>query len=44
MDYRAAVPAALPYQKSGFVKAEGGYHEVIDDELVLREIGYEVRL
>ncbi|MCI9295876.1 MAG: GNAT family N-acetyltransferase [Lachnospiraceae bacterium] len=38
------VPAALLYQKSGFVKAEGVYYEVIDDELVLREIGYEVRL
>ncbi len=38
------VPAASLYRKNGFAPADGVYHEVIDDELVLREFGYEVKV
>lgn len=38
------VPAALLYQKNGFAPADGVYHEVIDNELVLREFGYEMKV
>lgn len=32
------------YQKQGFYKAEGSYHERIDDELILHEIGFEINV
>lgn len=37
-------PAIHLYAKNGFMKANGVYDEVIDDELVLHEFGYEVEL
>jgi ribosomal protein S18 acetylase RimI-like enzyme len=37
-------PAICLYTKNGFTKATGVYDEVIDDELVLHEYGYEIIL
>lgn len=37
-------PAIQLYIKSGFVKANGSYHEVFEDGFVLREYGYEIKL
>jgi ribosomal protein S18 acetylase RimI-like enzyme len=37
-------PAICLYTKNGFTKASGFYDEVIDDELVLHEYGYEILL
>ncbi len=37
-------PAIRLYEKNGFVKADGVYDEIIDDELTLREFGYEMKL
>ena len=34
-------PAINLYVKNGFKKAEGVYDEVIDDDLVLHEYGFE---
>ncbi|MBP0965426.1 MAG: GNAT family N-acetyltransferase [Oscillospiraceae bacterium] len=34
-------PAMRLYEKNGFVKADGVYDEIIDDDLTLREFGYE---
>lgn len=38
------VPAISLYEKQGFVKAEGIYYEKIDEDLILQEYGYEIRL
>lgn len=32
------------YEKMGFQKAMGIYHEVIDDTLTLHELGYEIKI
>lgn len=32
------------YEKTGFSKAGGSYDLIIDDELILHEFGYEIRL
>jgi ribosomal protein S18 acetylase RimI-like enzyme len=37
-------PAICLYTKNGFTKATGVYDEVIDDDLVLHEYGYEILL
>lgn len=37
-------PAIRLYEKNGFRRAEGMYDQVIDEELVLHEYGYEKRL
>ncbi|MDD2955801.1 MAG: GNAT family N-acetyltransferase [Oscillospiraceae bacterium] len=37
-------PAINLYEKSGFRRAGGVYEEVIDEDLVLREYGFEIRL
>ena len=37
-------PAIGLYRKSGFRQAEGVYLERIDDDLVLRELGFEIAL
>lgn len=37
-------PAVRLYEKNGFKKARGIFHEIIDDELVLHEYGYEIKL
>ena len=37
-------PAINLYEKNGFTRASGIYDEVIDEELTLREFGYEVKL
>jgi ribosomal protein S18 acetylase RimI-like enzyme len=37
-------PAVRLYTKNGFTKATGVYDEVIDDELILHEYGYEILL
>jgi ribosomal protein S18 acetylase RimI-like enzyme len=37
-------PAICLYTKNGFTKASGVYDEVIDEELVLHEYGYEIVL
>lgn len=36
------IPAIRLYEKHGFVRAEGVYQEVIDEELTLNEYGYEI--
>lgn len=36
-------PAVRLYEKAGFQKAGGSYDEVIDDDLVLHELGFEIR-
>jgi len=36
-------PAIKFYIKNGFEKAEGIYDEIIDDDLFLREFGFEIR-
>lgn len=38
------LPAIRLYEKSGFVRRNGFYDEVIDDEVMLREYGYEIAL
>ena len=38
------VPAIGLYRKNGFARANGVYAEVIDEDLVLHEYGYEIRL
>lgn len=37
-------PAIQLYLKNGFKRVEGIYNEIIDDELVLREYGFEKRI
>ena len=37
-------PAINFYIKNGFIKAYGVYYEVVDDELVLHEYGYEIEV
>ncbi len=37
-------PAIKLYIKNGFIRALGIYNEVIDEELVLHEYGYEIEL
>jgi ribosomal protein S18 acetylase RimI-like enzyme len=37
-------PAIRIYTKNGFTKAIGVYDEVIDDDLILHEYGYEIQL
>ena len=37
-------PAIRLYHKSGFSRANGVYHEIIDESRTLREYGYEVKL
>ncbi len=37
-------PAIRLYEKNGFARADGIYDEVIDDDLVLHEFGYETKL
>lgn len=37
-------PAVRLYNKNGFTKADGVYHEVIDADLVLHEYGFEAAL
>lgn len=37
-------PAISLYEKAGFLKADGIYHEVIDEDYVLKEYGYEFPL
>ena len=37
-------PAISLYEKNGFVKASGIYDEVIDDDLILHEFGYELAI
>lgn len=39
IDYNT--PAIALYEKSGFRRAEGAFFDVIDEELTLRELGYE---
>lgn len=36
-------PAISLYLKSGFSRADGIYEEIIDDDLVLHELGFEIR-
>ena len=38
------IPAIRLYKKYGFIKAEGIYEEVFDDDFVLREYGYEIKI
>lgn len=37
-------PAIGLYRKNGFVSAKGVYDEVIDEDCILHEYGYEIRL
>jgi ribosomal protein S18 acetylase RimI-like enzyme len=37
-------PAICLYTKNGFTKATGVYYEVIEDDIVLHEYGYEILL
>ena len=37
-------PAIRLYEKNGFIRARGIYHEIIDDALTLQEVGYEKAL
>lgn len=37
-------PAIKLYIKNGFVKANGIYEEVFDDDFVLHEYGYEIEV
>lgn len=37
-------PAIELYQKLGFIRAGGSYDEVIEDDFVLHEYGYEIEL
>lgn len=37
-------PAIGLYQKIGFIRAKGIYDEHVDEDFVLREYGYEIRL
>lgn len=36
-------PAINLYRKSGFQQADGIYDEVIDDDLILHELGFEIK-
>ena len=36
-------PAISLYEKNGFIRAKGIFTDIIDDELVLHEYGYEIR-
>lgn len=36
-------PAINLYRKNGFMRREGVYDEVVDDSLVLREYGFEIK-
>ena len=38
------IPAVQLYQKAGFTKAGGVYEEIIDDDLILHEYGFEIRV
>lgn len=38
------LPAIRLYSKSGFIRADGIYHQKIDDTCVLQELGYEIKL
>lgn len=37
-------PAIRLYHKNGFSRANGVYHEIIDESCTLREYGYEIKL
>ncbi|MGN0478235.1 MAG: hypothetical protein ACI4GO_02260 [Hominenteromicrobium sp.] len=37
-------PAIRLYEKNEFVRADGDYDEVIEDDLILHEFGYELEL
>lgn len=37
-------PAIRLYEKCGFIKADGGYDEIIDEDLILHEYGYELNV
>lgn len=37
-------PAINLYKKVGFKKVDGIYDEVIDDDLVLHELGFEIKI
>ncbi len=37
-------PAIGLYRKNGFVKANGVYDEIVDEDLVLHEYGFEAAL
>lgn len=38
------IPAIHLYSKNGFTKVNGIYNEVIDDDCILHEYGYEIKL
>lgn len=38
------IPAIQLYRKKGFSQAEGVFEEIIDENLVLHEYGFEIRL
>lgn len=38
------IPAIKLYEKNGFIRAGGVYDEVIDEDLILREFGYEIKI
>jgi Acetyltransferases len=38
------IPAINLYKKNGFKKANGIYHEVIDDDLILEQFGFEIEI
>lgn len=38
------IPAIRLYEKNGFRRAQGVYEEKIDDELVLRQYGFEIKI
>ena len=38
------LPAIALYEKSGFTRAKGSYDEVIDEDYILHEYGYEKKL
>lgn len=42
VDYN--IPAIQFYEKNGFIKADGIYDEVIDEDLIFHEYGYEITL
>ena len=37
-------PAIRLYEKNGFIRAQGVYHEVVDEALTLCELGYELQI
>lgn len=38
------IPAIQLYEKNGFMRAKGIYDEVVDDDFVLHEYGYEIKV